>query len=298
MREEASAAGGPELARPPSRRRWPRPGPATMAIASTRWSPSLTSSTPCAIRATSATPRPSSRAMPVRIRPKQSRRDRDYHAAEHDQAARKLRHDDAESQDQDRGRQDEGGDRSQSLPRVQLAARAPISIRSLGCTHASTRSCPPARSIASLSGIAQRCSSRAIPADVPGGISSARYQTSSGSRTEPRSSTAAAPASRARLGALLAGRAKPQQRTAPERRMPRPPRSEGRCARPPRTRRPRLSRRRSDRSGERRRARAADGARRGSRRRTFRPRNQQPGAVPDRIPFRSASPSRLRIARQ
>ena len=52
----------------------------------------------------------------------QSGPDRDHHAAEHDQAARKLRHDDCEGQDQDRGRQDEGGDRRHPLPRVQLAA--------------------------------------------------------------------------------------------------------------------------------------------------------------------------------
>jgi hypothetical protein len=48
--------------------------------------------------------------------------DCDHHATEHDQATRELRHDDSEGQDQDRGRQDEGGDRRNPLPRIQFAA--------------------------------------------------------------------------------------------------------------------------------------------------------------------------------
>ena len=52
----------------------------------------------------------------------QSGPDRDHHAAEHDQAARKLRHDDCDGQGQDRGRQDESGNRRNPLPRIQLAA--------------------------------------------------------------------------------------------------------------------------------------------------------------------------------
>ena len=52
----------------------------------------------------------------------QSRADHDHDATKHDQVARKLRHDDGDGQDQDRGNQDERGDRRQPLSEIQLAA--------------------------------------------------------------------------------------------------------------------------------------------------------------------------------
>src|SRR3954452_23446762 len=69
-----------------------------------------------------------------------------------------------------------------------------MATRSAGCSQASARLTPPRCAIASRSGMAQRCSRIAIAAVVPGGIASARYQTSSPSGVSP-ASAAAAPAS-------------------------------------------------------------------------------------------------------
>src|SRR5207247_712314 len=88
--------------------------------------------------------------------------------------------------------------RGHQLTAVSSALLTPIAIRSAGWTHASARWNPPASRIASRRPIAQRWSSSAIAAAVPGGIASSTYHISLASKTWPPSIAAApstAPAS-------------------------------------------------------------------------------------------------------
>ncbi len=55
-----------------------------------------------------------------------------------------------------------------------MAATRPVAIRSDGWTQMSARATPPASTILSLSGIAQRCSISATAAVPPGGMASSR----------------------------------------------------------------------------------------------------------------------------